>query len=462
MLILSMNTPRETERGSNSIRIRPLCSCEDCAALCRTAQLLRLDVFESDPRRDHEIVAGLRTTTALIVADSTTAATPAGQTAIVTLYAQLAMMGLQVGLDLPDLALVRPQPPLEGDRLVDGLLAYSDDLMPGGSSGICDQPEVVFAIGEAPTRGADVRVSWGNTRAVVLPGYEVPPRPVADAVPFVPIAAAAAAAAEGIRAAVPVVSERLGVDRPRRPAWLKHGSRRISVDLGALVTGIDTRLGDVDAISGGAITQAALYCLLRVPSVAGRVRVIDRDRLDASNMNRYGLARRSQFGLAKSDILSSFSGDQLEISGLVTRLDVAEVQALRPFAPSVVVGVDHIPSRWLVQRECSESRICVGATSHDFVLVSEHRPGTPCAACSHPVDDATAGPLPTISFASLWAGLIQAALLLSGEVRSIAWAAELWPLGLHGIRGFRPYEPGATARCPIQCSASHSVRSRAG
>jgi hypothetical protein len=52
----------------------------------------------------------------------------------VTLYGQLAMMGLQVDLDIPTIGLVSEQPPLRGDDMQAALVDYSEDLLPGGSS----------------------------------------------------------------------------------------------------------------------------------------------------------------------------------------------------------------------------------------------------------------------------------------------------------------------------------------
>jgi hypothetical protein len=61
------------------------------------------------------------------------------------------------------------------------------------------------------------------------------------------------------------------------------------------------------------------------------------------------------------------------------RLDVSTVDAVRPLAPSVVVGVDDIKSRWLVQSFQPEWLV-VGATAHFLVIVSEHMKDMPCAS----------------------------------------------------------------------------------
>jgi len=97
-----------------------------------------MDVFRSDPANDGLIVAGLR-----VVADRANLASHAGQTALVTLCGQLAMLGIHIDLDIVDVPLVRAQPPLSGDRLHSALTAH---LMPGGNVPT-GSPDVTFALG---------------------------------------------------------------------------------------------------------------------------------------------------------------------------------------------------------------------------------------------------------------------------------------------------------------------------
>lgn len=92
------------------------------------------------------------------------------------------------------------------------------------------------------------------------------------------------------------------------------------------------------------------------------------------------------------------------------------------FADQVVVGVDDIPSRWFVQRN-APGWIGVGATSHDYVLVSEHLPVHPCAGCAHPEDDPSDGTIPTIGFVSLWAGVVLTLRLLGPRRQEPALAS---------------------------------------
>jgi hypothetical protein len=85
-------------------------------ALARTALLIELDIF--GPGADHHaIIDGLRDTTARIITDRANIDTPAGQTALVTLYALLAMQGLRIDPDVPATPMRSSQPPLRGTSL---------------------------------------------------------------------------------------------------------------------------------------------------------------------------------------------------------------------------------------------------------------------------------------------------------------------------------------------------------
>ena len=232
-------------------------------ALARTALLIEVDIF---PGTDHEVIIdGLRATTARIISNRANITSPAGQTVLVTLYALLAMLGLQIDLDIPAAArLTTDQPPLRGSDLVASLLDYSADLLPGGSAQPSPIPDVTFALGDTPAPSGTVRVSGtGWTGAVGL----LAPAPSWQGIwPAGAMAAAAAAAAEGLRAAVPRIADRAGPPLPTAPRWRAIPGRQVTLDLGRYRADGPIQLGAVDVISGGAITNAALYALLRMPA----------------------------------------------------------------------------------------------------------------------------------------------------------------------------------------------------
>lgn len=424
-------------------------------ALARTALLIDLDIF--GPGADHRrIIDGLRATTARIIADRANLGSPAGQTALVTLYAQLAMMGLQIDLDVPAAGLLTEQPPLRSDGdLPSGLLDYAEDLLPGGSALPSGTPDITFTLGDTPGPDGAVRVT-GTDWTAALSRSRPGPR-WRGAGPAGAMAAAAAAAAEGLRAAIPRIAEHLGQPIPADPRWHIRPDRRVQLDLRRYQVDGPAALGEVDAISGGAITNAALYTLLRIPAATAAIRVIEPEVLDIPNLNRYALARMSMIGWQKTRALASFQTPRVRITGASETFSEVTAPGLAPLAPRLLVGVDHIPSRWTVQQAVASRWICVGSSSHDFVLVSAHPAGSACAGCVHTHDDEITGDIPTISFVSFWAGLIQALELITHAAgRSPAWtrATHVWPFGLDNPRGIHPFTQQAIAACPLGCPAS--------
>src|SRR6266487_3714115 len=145
-------------------------------------------------------------------------------------------------------------------------------------------------------------------------------------------------------------------------------------------------LGMLDFVSGGAIAHATLYTLLHLPEVTAAIRVIEPERYDLSNLNRYMLLRCSECELRKIDTLSSWRRPGVTLAGVAQAYTEATSEHLQPFAPQVIVGTDDIPARWAVQRACP-AWLGVGATSHFFTVTSSHTAGQACAGCLHPEDD---------------------------------------------------------------------------
>lgn len=147
----------------------------------------------------------------------------------------------------------------------------------------------------------------------------------------------------------------------------------------------------------------------------------------------------------------------MRIDGLSVAFAREAVEVVGGLGPTVLVGVDDIPSRWTVQR-AAPGWVSVGATSHGFVMVSGHEPNAACAGCAHPRDESLEGQIPTISFVSFWGGLLQARALLAHAAKVAMPAVNVaWPFGLFGSRGLQafPLQPAAT--CPVGCTASRRV-----
>jgi hypothetical protein len=372
------------------------------------------------------------------------------------LHAQLAMMGLQIDLDVPATGLRADQPPLRGTSLPEALADYAADLLPGGSARPSATADVTFALGDTPASPGAVRVSgtdWTAAAGAPLTGSRWRGTGPAGA-----MAAAAAAAAEGLRAAVPRIAERLERAVPADPRWRAFPRRQVNLDLSRYRATNLVALGEVDVISGGAITNAALYALLRMPALTAAIRVIEPDLIALANLNRYALARRSMLGWPKTRALCSFRTPLITITGSEESFDDMTAPCLAPLAPRLLVGVDHIPSRWAAQRAAA-GWVCVGASSHDFVMVSAHSPGSACAGCAHPRDEDIAGDIPTISFVSLWAGLIQALELIAaaGRPPPSARTTHVWPFGLDNPRGIHHLAQAPAPGCPVGCQASTAV-----
>jgi len=162
-------------------------------------------------------------------------------------------------------------------------------------------------------------------------------------------------------------------------------------------------------VSGGAIIQAALYALSRIPDARGDIRVIEPEVADLTNLNRYSLLRRSRTASLKAVDLAEMGLAGFRVEPITERYDAAFRERLGPPAPAVLVGVDDIPSRWEVQA-ARPLWLGVGATTHYSAMSSYHVAGLGCARCLHPTDEPGGGPIPTVSFVSHWAGLWLASL----------------------------------------------------
>jgi hypothetical protein len=148
--------------------------------------------------------------------------------------------------------------------------------------------------------------------------------------------AAAVAAVEPFKAALKTVAEtnRLNVPIPE----LLQPTATASVTFSQSNEPVsDIDIGDVDFVSGGALTNGALHALLRVKGLRGRIRVLEPESLELSNLNRYVLGRKSDVGLRKADVLARYSTSNLTIEPVPTKLDVETISTLLPIAPAVDV-----------------------------------------------------------------------------------------------------------------------------
>jgi len=190
--------------------------------------------------------------------------------------------------------------------------------------------------------------------------------------------------------------------------------------------------------------------LLRIPGLHAHARVIEEQCADLSNVNRYALLRASDNGRQKAEQLERVATAALEVVGVPSLFTNDTREALLPFAERVVVGVDDVEARWWVQEE-DPAWLAVGATGNHLAQLTVHVPGGPCAACIHAVPLPPAI-IPTISFVSFWAGLLQACALISGshQPRNVV----VYPFGLGGKSAITSFSPVPNRDCPIRCAAS--------
>jgi hypothetical protein len=213
-------------------------------------------------------------------------------------------------------------------------------------------------------------------------------------------------------------------------------------------------LGSFDVVSGGAIGQALLYCLAQIPGVRGSARVIEPDQSEASNMNRCMLLFASELGRPKAESLAGLDLGNLYVEPAPVKFDDASLAALLPLRDRVLVGVDHIPSRWFTQAQWP-TWLGIGATSHYAAMSSWHAAGAGCARCLHPRDEAADAPLPTAAFVSFLAGLSLAARLVDavqGGGFDVTGQQE-WLDTLRLDSGVWRTPVAMRRECPLNCSA---------
>jgi hypothetical protein len=431
--------------------------------LDRTILLCRDHVAETIS--DEEICQILKSTQILCVSDTTSMSSHSGQTAIVTLVTLLNRMGMQVGLAIPDVPMLLPQPPLLGSSLAKALIASSETLIAGAKvrRDYDFSPDIVFVIGDVkpnPKHATTWHLSGNDWYGDLAMDGVLRPQPWTAKWPVGAMVTAALAANEAFKFAM------------RQMPFGKQADQVFFEPSRSCHWGFDPALpseevvdfGPVDIISGGAISQACLYAIMRLPNIQMRGRIFDDDVTGPSNLNRNMLTVANDVGSSKVEIVAERCGPKLHLSPVATRF-TRESSDLDKLAPRVLVGVDDIPSRWNVQRH-APGWVAVSGTSHFSVSSSSHSAGSACSGCLHPVDDLAApNQIPTVSFISFWAGLAMAVRLFREAIGS-PYYLDRQHLWLTPLRMDQPHAamwlPVPPHRdCPVQCPASRALSHRA-
>lgn len=425
-------------------------------ALNRTMLLMRTDLV---PETDYdEMLAALTATRIVLEAREDALNTHSGQSAFVTAALLMARSGHEIWLDAPEHAMVGLQPPLTGGNLIESLLEIGLDLLPDRNfqrGRPHEGADLIFVLGSGgPERDCANRIpinadGWSATIDAQTANWRGASWPMGG------MAAGALAAAEAFKLAMRRLRHR--ATAPAYFDMLYAPSVAVEVRLAAANTPENVDLPDFDLISGGAIANAALFVLYRLPAIKGTGRVLDDDRSALSNLNRNALLRRSALGERKVDDLARF-GQNL----LIHPEPVRFVEGML-LADTALIGVDDIPSRWAAQRAGSQW-LGVGATESFNVLVSSHEPDQACVGCLHPVDGGVEGAIPTAAFVSFWSGL----LLVSRWLRELTAASPAHADQQLFLNALRPesWAYGATpiggnTACPVGCNASASARRHA-
>jgi hypothetical protein len=422
-------------------------------ALARTRLLVQRDIYPN--ASDTEVIDALVGIRVRLSADSVNLASPAGRTALVGAFVLIAELGCEIWLDVPSMDVI-DQPPLRLGDLRTALLELGRDLITPARIGVNQPADLGIVLGDTVIRVEDrrtLRISGDDFSAHLTDEHSAAP-PWVGTFPFGALLAASAAAAEAFKEAM----HELGAHRGEAPLVahaLPHPQPFVLALPPLEPVGGAIPLGAIDVVSAGAITSGALFTLMRLPEARGALRVFDDDRLARSNLNRYPLARANQISELKVHALERLSTDHLRITGYAHRLDEASAQRIGLLSDRVIVGVDHVPSRWVAQRH-APGWVTVGATSHFEILVSGHPAGQPCAGCLHPRDDDDAGDIPTVSFVSALAGVLLAyrvtARSLAAEDRS-STSTLAAPLNLAGKHPFVTLPVAAHPDCPVAHSA---------
>ncbi len=427
--------------------------------LDRTILLARDHV--SPALSDDEIRQAFQSLRIRCVADYGNLSSHAGQTCLITMVALLSRLGVQVTLSIPPISVLRRQPPFRGSCLVESLLASSNQLITGATVQLHrpgDPSEMTFVLGNSavePGGSPTWRLTGGDWDGAIGEEQTTRGRVWDTEWPLGALISATLAAGEAFKCAV----RRMPLRSPEDRVFFLP-SNACAWDFGFVpVPEGELNLGTLDIVSAGAITQAALFALLRVPNLTLNGRVFDDDVTAATNANRNMLTLLSDVGMNKAQLVAERCQPNFRLTPVTRRFGIGTKENCQ-MASFVLVGVDDIPSRWEVQRS-TQGVLLVSGTSHFNISSSDHTRGAPCCGCLHPVDDAGTNLIPTVSFVSFWAGLAMAVRLVRQALgfpyppeRQHVW---LSPLRMDSIHAgmWSPVAPRKD--CPVNCPAARAV-----
>jgi molybdopterin/thiamine biosynthesis adenylyltransferase len=202
------------------------------------------------------------------------------------------------------------------------------------------------------------------------------------------LAAAGLVAAEAFKRLLPPLPHRGGLfDATPFSTW----SYTTSPDQGPELPNSLQIPGEILLAGVGAVGQGFIHALIHAPILEGAIRVVDNDRVDDSNLNRYVMATVTDAGtripktlLATQAFVGRPTVIHAESRDLKTVLD--EVSSSELAKPSIVVSaLDNDGARYELQNLWPDY-LFEGATGDTLLQVFRHahNEGTACLRCIHP------------------------------------------------------------------------------
>ncbi len=427
--------------------------------LSRTTRLINQEFFSASAN-EAAIAAGLAATTIRLIADDANMSSRSGQAALVTSWQLIARTGIKIDLLAPEADLLLDVPPLRRPTLKAALLDLSHDLIAGLDTAVPpEHPDATFCFGDSTCDEREAIWIAATEFGCLLTREKAHTTRLQCDFPIGALAGGAAAAAIALDAALPNIEHATNLQRSARAR--PNPGPPVQIDLRRLLPELEARaldVGDIDMVSAGAVNNAFLATLLWLPHTYSALRALDDDIVGFDNLNRCLQFRASdaEQHQPKVQVFAQASTADLHIAGIPQRYEPERSTQILPFAERVVVGVDDIEARWCVQ-EAQPAYLYIGATNNKEALITTHHPGEPCAACAHPdpLELADGDFVPTISFISFWAGLLQACALLTehAELRP-ARRVTVYPYGLGQDNWGHAEALSPGTRCPIGCKAS--------
>ena len=177
------------------------------------------------------------------------------------------------------------------------------------------------------------------------------------------------------------------------------------------------RSSSVAVIGAGGVKSPMLYYLAAMG--VGRLRIIDFDRVELSNLNRQILFTQDDVGMPKATAAASRLrrlNPSIEIEERVERVTERNIEDLLASFDVVVEGGDSLPGRLVVNRYCLDSGLPMVHASAQFnygyvlTVLPRH---TACFECVFPdLPEGHGGSVPVVGVATGLAGVLGAGEVL--------------------------------------------------